>query len=122
MTDTNRAPLTEQPPQTTETARPPTTPAPSANRGFVAGLKRTGSFIIWLITGFGLLGALTRRRSARFKTEEISVYCLHRSFFLWALIVTGFVGAFATRHHGNPILWGWIYVWVVVYTMLTLLF
>ena len=48
-------------------------------------------------------------KSARFKVEEISVYCVHRSFFLWALILTGFVGAFAVHHHGRPLLWGWVY-------------
>src|SRR5436190_18143844 len=84
----------------------------------LAALKRLGAFLLWILGGFGLIAALRRRRSARFKIEEISIYCLHRSFFLWALILTGFIGATAVRHHGSPLLWGWVYIWVLLYTLL----
>jgi hypothetical protein len=90
--------------------------------GRLAALKRLGAFVLWILGGFGLIAALRRRRSARFKIEEISIYCLHRSFFLWALILTGFIAAAAVRHHGSPLLWGWVYIWVLLYTLLTLLF
>jgi hypothetical protein len=90
--------------------------------GIFGGVKRLGAFLWWLVTGFGLLGALSRRRTARFKVEEIVVYSVHRSFYLWAMIVTGFCASAAVRHHGNPVLWGWVYIWVVFYTFLTLLF
>jgi hypothetical protein len=103
----------------TRAMRPPADPGPT---GFLAGVRRFGSFLAWLLTGFGLLGVLTRRRNSRFKVEEIVVYSVHRSFFLWAMILTGFVASAALRHHGNPVLWGWIYIWVLLYTLLTLLF
>ena len=97
-------------------------PGRPSDEGFFAGTKRVGAFIWWLVTGFGLVGALSRRRNARFKVEEIVVYSVHRSFFLWAMILTGFIAAVSLRHHGNPVIWGWIYIWVVFYTLVTLLF
>src|SRR5947209_2924022 len=97
-------------------------PASPSHHRLLAGLKRLAAFIGWLLSGFGLLAFLKRRRSARFKIEEIVVYCVPESFFLWAIILTGFIAAAAVRHHGNPILWGWVYVWVLLYTLLTLLF
>jgi hypothetical protein len=96
--------------------------AAESSGGVIGGVKRLGAFLWWLVTGFGLLGALSRRRTARFKVEEIVVYSVHRSFYLWAMIVTGFCASAAVRHHGNPVLWGWVYIWVVFYTFLTLLF
>jgi hypothetical protein len=119
MTQTQSSPTLGPSPQTTAPAAPSTAPT----GGFFAGLKRFGAFLVWIFTGFGLLGVLRRRRSARFKVEEISVYCLHRSFFLWAIILTGLIGSFAVRHHGgSATLWGWVYAWVLVYTMLTVMF
>ncbi len=97
-------------------------PIDPAREGLFAGIKRIGSFCWWLLTGFGLLGSILRRRSARFKVEEIVVYSVHRSFFLWAIILTGFISALSLRHHGNPVVWGWVYIWVMLYTLLTLLF
>lgn len=97
-------------------------PAEPGSEGLFAGLKRIAAFCGWLLTGFGLLGALRRRRNARFKVEEIVVYSVHRSFFLWAIILTGFISALSLRHHGNPVVWGWVYIWVLLYTLLTLLF
>src|SRR5947209_7638877 len=98
----------------TEPAASPATAAPTAPYeprdavGIMGGLRRLLAFVVWVLSGFGLLGLLRRRRTARFKTEEVVVYCVHRSFFLWAMILTGFVGAAAVRHHGNPVVWGWI--------------
>jgi hypothetical protein len=115
MTETTKIP-------TTAVAEPTKTEPTVPTGSTPGGLKRFFGFLGWLFSGFGLLGLLGRRKNARYKTEEVSVYCLHRSFFLWALIVTGFVGAVAVRHGGNPIAWGWVYVWVLVYTFLTLLF
>ena len=79
-------------------------------------------FTRWLLGGAGLVAVLQRRRARRFKVEEVAVYCVHRSFFLWAVILTGFIASAAVRHHGNPILWGWAYATVVLYTFVTLLF
>ena len=38
-----------------------------------------------LFTGFGLIPALLHRKSARYKSQEVTVYSAHRAFFLWAL-------------------------------------
>jgi hypothetical protein len=86
-------------------------------------LKRIGAFTWWLLTGFGLLGHLVGRNRSLSRTEEIVVYCVPRSFFLWAIILTGFVAAAFLRHYpGTGLLWGWIYIWVLLYTFVTLLF
>jgi hypothetical protein len=84
------------------------------------------AFAKWILGGFGLVDFIRRKRKLRFKLEEVAIYTVHRAFFLWALILVGFIAALAVRHGGsrvaNPIVWGWIYVCVLVYTMLTLLF
>ncbi len=105
----------------------PVEPKPEATSATVpptsGTFSRIGGFLWWLITGFGLLATLTRRKSARTKAEEIVVYCVHCSFFLWALILTGFVGAECVKHYPNTAhVWGWIYVWVLMYTLVSLLF
>jgi len=85
--------------------------------------KRLFAFAWWLITGFGLLGHLFGGKSARSKQEEIVVYCVPRSFFLWAIILVGFVASVLVRHYpGSAMVWGWIYIWVLLYTFVTLLF
>ncbi len=71
------------------------------------------------MTGFGLLTTRRRRASA----EEIVVYSVHQSFFLWALLLAGFVGAECVKHWpGSAHVWGWIYLAVLLYTLVTLLF
>jgi hypothetical protein len=86
-------------------------------------VKRVFAFVGWLLSGFGLLGHLFGRGNAKSRTEEIVVYCVPRSFFLWAIILTGFVAAVCLRHYPNTaLLWGWIYIWVLLYTFVTLLF
>ena len=117
-------PSTPLPPAPPAPAQPSATKIiPEESTGFFAGVKRVFAFIGWVLTGFGLIGALRRRRSGSTKSEEIVVYTVHRSFYLWGLIVTGFVGSFCVRHwdrgHG---VWGWIYVFVLLYTIASMLF
>src|SRR5438105_4557621 len=54
------------------------------------------AFLVWVLGGFGLIPMLYRRlfrpADSRFKNEEIVVYSVHRSFFLWPLILIGFAG------------------------------
>ncbi|MDB5290525.1 MAG: hypothetical protein JWL69_1766 [Phycisphaerales bacterium] len=96
---------------------------PRKHSGLLAGIRRLGGFLVWAFTGFGLLPAIVRRRGTHFKLQEIVVYSVHRSFFLWALILIGFVGAAVVRvRPGTAVLFGWAYAWVLVYTFLTLLF
>jgi hypothetical protein len=87
------------------------------------GVRKFFEFGLWLLTGFGLLHHLVGRRAARGNLDEIVVYAVPRSFFLWAAILTGFVGAACVRHWPHTsVLWGWIYIWVLLYTFVTLTF
>lgn len=86
-----------------------------------SGFKRLIGFIAWLLTGFGLLGYLAR--GGRATSEQIVVYAVHQSFFLWAIVLSGFVGAACARHWpGSAVVWGWLYLWILLYTLVTLLF
>ena len=85
--------------------------------GFV---RRFFGFLWWLVTGFGLLAS---RRKSRMQAEEIVCYAVHRSFFLWLVILVGFIAAPCLNHHvGSPTLWGWVYLFTMLYTIVTLLF
>ena len=82
---------------------------------------RVIGFVGWVLSGFGLFTRF--RRGAHSKTEEVVVYAVHQSFFLWALIIIGFLGAFGVRHWpGSAGFWGWIYIWTLLYTLVTLLY
>ena len=104
----------------------PTALDPHVQRpGLIRGFKRLGGFALWILSGFGLLGFLWGKKS-KARMEEIVVYSIPRSFFLWGLIVAGFIGAAVVRRHGIDShaahLWGWIYVWALLYTIVTLAF
>src|SRR5437762_8126661 len=56
-------------------------------------------------------------------SESIVVYSAHPSFFLWLLILVGFVSAWLVNKQWlSPEVAGWIYVWVLVYFIVTLLY
>lgn len=83
--------------------------------------KRIFGFLGWVFSGFGLFSRF--RRSEHMKTEEVVVYAVHQSFYLWALVLFGFVGAACVRHWpGSNVVWGWIYLWVLLYTLVTLIY
>lgn len=64
---------------------------------------------------------LLRGRSR--KNDEIVTYSVHRSFFLWLIILTGFAGSVWVHHYpGSGLVWGWIYLFVLLYTFVTLLY
>jgi hypothetical protein len=92
------------------------------------GFRRFLSFLGWVFTGFGLIPALIRGGSkGAERRHEVTVYSAHRAFNLWLLIVVGFIGAWVTRQWPEPgsravYAFGWIYLWVLVYTFTTLLF
>ena len=81
---------------TTTPARPATTVIPDQHGGVIT---RFFGFIGWVFTGFGLLGVLRRRHSASIKSDEIILHSVHRAFFLWFLILTGFVGRILRPPH-----------------------
>src|SRR5207244_3576422 len=76
-----------------------------------SAVTRFGAFLLWVLSGFGLLPLLFRRRAHRFKMEEVVIYSVHRAFFLWAAIIAGFAGSWAVRHW--PVsagVMGWVYI------------
>lgn len=66
----------------------------------------------------------------KYKSDELVCWCMHRSFYLWFLILFGwFTGALL--HHFEHIakdtthtvtLWTWMYIAVLFYTLIMLLF
>ena len=78
---------------------PPRTVAvePQAS-GFFSGIRRIFAFLAWILTGFGLVGYFTRRKTGATKAEEIVVYTVHQSFYLWAIILVGFVASACVNH------------------------
>ncbi len=85
-------------------------------------VSRLAGFFGWVLTGFGAF-SIFKKKGQHFSTEEIVVYCVHRSFFLWPLILIGFVGGWIVNHHpAAAVIMGWIYIWVLLATMVTLLF
>jgi hypothetical protein len=99
-------------------------PATRATGGFLAGVKRIFAFLAWIFTGFGLMGyVFPRRQAGASRAEEIVVYTVHPSFYLWAIILVGFVAAACVKHWPlSATTWGWVYVFVLLYTIVTLLF
>lgn len=88
------------------------------------GLRRVAAFLGWVLSGFGLLTYLFRRKAGgRSRSGEVVVYSVHRSFYLWAIILAGFAGAaLARRYPDSATLFGWVYLAVLMYTLVTLLF
>src|SRR5580765_7720056 len=97
-------------------AAPRARPIARSTRPRESAARRFFGFLGWIFTGFGLIPALLNRKDARYKSQEVTVYSAHRAFFLWALILTGFIGAAVVRHwHGHQrveVALGWIYLWV----------
>src|ERR1051325_4100154 len=95
-------------------------PAPAApRRGFIGpAFKALVQFARFIIT---LPLLVVRRR--RGNIDEVTVYSAHASFFLWLPILVGFVSAaIVNREPQWAGFFGWLYVWVLVYFMVTLLY
>ncbi|MBC7785395.1 MAG: hypothetical protein H7144_16300 [Burkholderiales bacterium] len=84
-------------------------------------LWRPVACIGWALGGCGLWKRLFWRP---FKKSEAAVlYTVHPAFYLWPLIIAGLLGAFCVRRGiGSVDSWGWAYLWVVIFTLVTLLF
>jgi len=101
--------------------QPSSSSAPSSAGSAVSAITRIGPFLGWWFTRFGLIPMLLHGKSRR--ADEIVTYSVHRSFFLWAIILTGFIGALCVHEFpGSALIWGWIYLFVVLYTFVTLLY
>jgi hypothetical protein len=90
--------------------------------GIAGALRRAMTFLGWGFTGFGLV-SLFRRNKVRGVAEEIVVYTVHPSFYLWLVIALGFIASACVNHWpGSAVAWGWAYVLVLLCTIVTLLF
>ena len=66
---------------------------------------------------------ITLVRGRRGKMDEVTVYSAHPSFFLWLLIAVGFTAsAIVARYPQEAGLLGWIYVWALLYFLVTLMY
>src|SRR4051812_21985868 len=109
--------MTQATPNTTATIPQPGPSIPSAqpapaphSAGLLAGIKRVFAFLGWVLSGFGLIHLFSGRKTAGgTKAEEIVVYTVHQSFYLWAIILVGFVAAACVNHWpATAIAWGWV--------------
>jgi hypothetical protein len=81
-------------------------------------LKAVGQFARFFVS-LPMLAIRGRRGSV----DEVTVYSAHPSFFLWLLIVVGFISAsIVGREPELAGIFGWFYVWVLVYFLVTLLY
>ena len=94
-------------------------PSDAPRRGFIKpAFKALGQFVRFMVTL-----PLVLIRGRRGNLDEVTVYSAHPSFFLWPLIVMGFVCSFiAERKPELTVFFGWLYVWVLLYFMVTLLY
>ena len=66
---------------------------------------------------------ITLVRGRRGKMDEVTVYSAHPSFFLWLLIAVGFTAsAIVARYPQEAGLLGWVYVWALLYFLVTLMY
>jgi hypothetical protein len=92
---------------------------PRARRQFV----RPAFKAVWQFLRYMFMLPVLLVRGRRGKMEEVTVYSAHPSFFLWMLIVIGFISAAVVRHRPD---WagfcGWLYVWALLYFLVTVLY
>jgi hypothetical protein len=113
--------MTQQITQTSTAPGQTTTTVPAPRH--VSGVRKFFAFIGWVLTGFGLIGYFRRRGTGRSKAEEIVVYTVHSSFYLWAVILTGFVGGECVKHFPSTApVWGWLWLFAMLYTIVCFLF
>lgn len=97
-----------------------TDPAPKTPRH---GRIRPAFVAIYQFARFMVTLPVTLIRGRRGKMDEVTVYSAHPSFFLWLLIAVGFVSAAIVNHAPAWAgVFGWIYVWVLLYFLVTLLY
>jgi hypothetical protein len=93
-------------------------PAPPRRQLIRPAFKAMGQFARFMFT---LPVVLIRGK--RGNMDEVTVYSAHPSFFLWLLIAFGFVSAaIVSKWPDWASFFGWFYVWVLVYFLVTLLY
>jgi hypothetical protein len=96
-----------------------TEPAPAPRRQIIRpAFRAVFQFARYMIT---LPVLLVRGR--RGNIDEVTVYSAHPSFFLWLLIIVGFVSAaVVTKSPHLDGFFGWVYVWVLLYFLVTMMY
>lgn len=91
---------------------------PSEKRGYLSSIfQATLQFFGSLIAA--PLVMIRGRRDA----DALIVYTAHPSFYLWMLILTGFVLSFLVSHEWlSASSGGWLYIWVLIYSLFTLIY
>ncbi len=113
--------LQEKPPtpETTVSEHSGEHPAPPKRRLFRVALGAIWQFAKYMFT---LPVALFRAKRGS-TMDEVTVYSAHPSFYLWLLIAVGFISAAVVEHWpGTASFCGWLYIWVLVYFICTLLY
>jgi hypothetical protein len=78
---------------------------------------------VFQLAKFMITLPITLVRGRRGKMDEVTVYSAHPSFFLWLLIAVGFTAsAIVARYPQEAGLLGWIYVWALLYFLVTLMY
>jgi hypothetical protein len=86
-------------------------------------LVRPAFKAVWQFTKYMVTLPVLLVRGRRGGMDEVTVYSAHPSFFLWLLIAVGFVSsAIVSRAPTWTGFFGWLYVWVLLYFMVTLLY
>jgi hypothetical protein len=86
-------------------------------------LVRPAFKAVWQFTKYMVTLPVLLVRGRRGGMDEVTVYSAHPSFFLWLLIAVGFISsAIVSRAPNWTEFFGWLYVWVLLYFMVTLLY
>ena len=98
-------------------------PDEHASAAHARTLIRTAFKAVWQFARFMVTLPVVLIRGRRGNLDEVTVYSAHPSFFLWPLIVVGFVCSVIVKEKPDWAgFFGWLYVWVLLYFMVTLLY
>jgi hypothetical protein len=95
-----------------------TAPNNTEQRGFFGSIIRATIDFVGAVVSAPLVMIRGRRDS-----DSLIVYTAHPSFYLWMLILTGFILSFLVRREWlSASSGGWLYIWVLVYSLFTLIY
>jgi hypothetical protein len=87
------------------------------------GRIRQAFSAVWQFAKFMFTLPVALVRGRRGTSDEVTVYAAHPSFFLWLPILVGFVSAAIVSRWDNWAgFFGWVYVWTLVYFIVTLMY
>lgn len=100
-----------------------TSPTPERSKGpRIPILSEAWGFVRFVFSGFGLFDAVLRKRRGANRLEEVIVHQFHTGIYLWLWILFGFVSSCLVSWGADASLFGWLYLMVVMYTLITVLF